>query len=209
MQDGGSDWRILRVLDVATGKPLADEIRWAKFTGLAWVGEEGFLYSRFPEPEEGAGLPGAQLQPGGLFPPARHAAERGRAGLRDARAPRIRPQRRGHHDGRWAVITSSIGTDARYEVRVIDLAARGDAGLGPPLVTGFDNAWNLIDAIGGTLWFVTNKDAPRYRLVAIDLDAPTPTGARSWPRTRSRSTARRSSATSWSCPISRTRPLAR
>ena len=43
VQDGGSDWRILRVLDVRSGKPLGEEIRWAKFTGLAWVGNEGFL----------------------------------------------------------------------------------------------------------------------------------------------------------------------
>ena len=52
VQDGGSDWRILRVIDVKTGEPLPDEIHWAKFTELAWVGNEGFLYSRFPEPEE-------------------------------------------------------------------------------------------------------------------------------------------------------------
>ena len=43
VQDGGTDWRILRVIDVATGAQLSDEIRWAKFTSLAWVGEEGFL----------------------------------------------------------------------------------------------------------------------------------------------------------------------
>jgi|GEM_PF-2891852 len=53
VQDGGTDWMTVRALDVATGQPLADEIRWAKFTALSWVGEEGFLYSRFPEPEQG------------------------------------------------------------------------------------------------------------------------------------------------------------
>src|SRR6187399_533537 len=53
VQDGGTDWRIVRVLDVATGQDLSDEVRWAKFTDLAWVGEEGFLYSRFPEPAQG------------------------------------------------------------------------------------------------------------------------------------------------------------
>ena len=53
VQDGGTDWRILRVLDVDSGEALKDEVRWVKFTALAWVGEEGFLYSRFPEPDEG------------------------------------------------------------------------------------------------------------------------------------------------------------
>src|SRR5690606_37661689 len=81
-------------------------------------------------------------------------------------------------DGRWAVITSSIGTDARYEVRAIDLAARATQHWqARDLVTGFDNAWSLIDGIGGTLWFATNKDAPRYKVVSLDLDVPAATWA--------------------------------
>ncbi len=53
IQDGGSDWRTIRVLDTATGKVMADEIIWAKFTNIAWIGD-GFLYSRFAAPQEGA-----------------------------------------------------------------------------------------------------------------------------------------------------------
>ena len=53
VQDSGSDWRILRVLDVASGTLLPDEVRWAKFTHLAWAGSEGFFYSRFPAPAAG------------------------------------------------------------------------------------------------------------------------------------------------------------
>ena len=53
IQDGGSDWRTIKVIDVKTGKVLSDEIKWAKFTGIAWVGSEGFRYSRFPQPQPG------------------------------------------------------------------------------------------------------------------------------------------------------------
>ena len=61
-------------------------------------------------------------------------------------------------------------------MHVIDLAARGRkaAGRRAPLVTGFEHDWKLVDGMGTTLWFVTNKDAPRYRLVAIDLGARQP-----------------------------------
>jgi prolyl oligopeptidase len=38
IQDGGSDWRSLKVVDVATGKLLPDEIHWVKESGIAWVG---------------------------------------------------------------------------------------------------------------------------------------------------------------------------
>ncbi len=68
IQDGGSDWRTIRLLDVASGKVLADEIKWAKFTGISWVGNSGFLYSRFPEPEKGKEFQSLNTQPGGLLP---------------------------------------------------------------------------------------------------------------------------------------------
>lgn len=173
VQDGGSDWRILRVLDVATGQPVGEEIRWAKFTDLAWVGEEGFLYSRFPEPEEGQDFQALNYDQAVYF----HRI--GTPQSEDQLVYATPEQREQNHtasvtsDGRWAIVTSSIGTDARYEVRAIDLAARGTNGWAArELVTGFENAWSLIDGVDGTLWFATNKDAPRYRVVSIDLDSP-------------------------------------
>ncbi|TIX50414.1 prolyl oligopeptidase family serine peptidase [Alteraurantiacibacter aquimixticola] len=175
VQDGGTDWRILRVLDVDTGEPLEDEIRWAKFTDLAWVGEEGFLYSRFPEPEEGEDFQALNYDQAVYF----H-----RLGTPQSEDELVfaTPEDRevGHSasvtsDGRWAIITSAKGTDARYEVRAIDLAARDTRGWqARPLVTGFDNAWSAVNSVGGKIWFVTNKDAPLYRVLAIDLDAASP-----------------------------------
>jgi prolyl oligopeptidase len=173
VQDGGTDWRILRVLDVETGEVLADEIRWAKFTGLDWIGTEGFLYSRFPEPAEGADFQALNYD---------HKVYFHRLGTSQAEDELVfatPDNREASHsaqvtdDGRWAVITSSTGTDARYEVRVIDLAARAEQGWAVrELVTGFEHAWNLIEGIGERLWFVTNEGAPLYRVAAIDLDQP-------------------------------------
>ena len=173
VQDGGTDWRIIRVLDVTSGEKLADEIRWAKFTDLAWVGEEGFLYSRFPEPAQGQDFQALN------YDQAVYYHRLGTPQSADELVYSTPAHRDYNHtasvttDGRWAVITSSIGTDAKYEVRVIDLAARGQKGWATrPLVTGFDNAWSLIDSTDGTLWFATNKDAPRYKVVALNADIP-------------------------------------
>ena len=47
---GGSDWVTIKVRDVATGKDLPDSIPWVKFSGIAWLGESGFFYSRYPAP---------------------------------------------------------------------------------------------------------------------------------------------------------------
>jgi prolyl oligopeptidase len=174
VQDGGTDWRIVRVLDAGTGEQLADEIRWAKFTDLAWVGEEGFLYSRFPEPEQGQDFQALNYD---------QAVYYHRLGTPQSEDQLVyaTPEHRDYNhtasvttDGRWAVITSSIGTDAKYEVRAIDLAARGEVWATRELVTGFDNAWSVIDSLGDTLLFATNKDAPLYKVVKIDLGAAQP-----------------------------------
>ena len=53
VQDGGSDWRKARVIDVDSGKTLDDELDWLKFTDVSWASDgSGFYYSRYPETSE-------------------------------------------------------------------------------------------------------------------------------------------------------------
>jgi prolyl oligopeptidase len=56
IQDGGTDWRTVKVMDVATGKILPDELKWLKYGGgVSWAKDgKGFYYSRYPEPAAGA-----------------------------------------------------------------------------------------------------------------------------------------------------------
>src|SRR5947208_11149098 len=56
VSQGGSDWNDLYVLEVATRKPLNDHLTWIKNGGGSWLGDEGFYYSRYPEPEKGKEL---------------------------------------------------------------------------------------------------------------------------------------------------------
>ncbi|WP_052208149.1 prolyl oligopeptidase family serine peptidase [Croceibacterium mercuriale] len=181
VQDGGTDWRIIRALDVTTGETLEDEVRWAKFTGLAWVGNDGFLYSRFPEPEAGQNFQALNYNQAVYY----HRLGTPQSEDRQVFATPDHPER-GHSvsvtsDGKWAIVTSSLGTDSRYEVHAIDLSAQGgDAWQAVPLVTGFDNAWSLIDGVGDRLWFSTNKDAPMYRVVAVDMGQVTAAAPPQW-----------------------------
>src|SRR5678816_3910197 len=91
---------------------------------LAWVGEDGFLYSRSPEPAEGQDFQALNYN---------QAVYYHRLGTPQSADQLVyaTPEHKDYNhtasvtsDGRWAVITSSIGTDAKYEVRVIDLATR-------------------------------------------------------------------------------------
>ncbi len=175
VQQSGSDWRVLHVLDVAGGRLLPDELNWVNDSNIAWIGRHGFLYSRFPAPPSGQIFQALTFNKAIWY----HLIGTSQSADELVYATPGHPDW-GHKakvtsDGRYAVITSAIGTDARYEVHLIDLAVRKEH-VWPVrvLVTGFDHDWKLVDSIGESLWFVTNWDAPRYRLMTINLAAPFP-----------------------------------
>ncbi|WP_018311797.1 hypothetical protein [Cupriavidus sp. UYPR2.512] len=48
---------MIRILDIGSGEILDDEIKWARFTNIAWAKDDsGFFYSCDPEPEKDAEL---------------------------------------------------------------------------------------------------------------------------------------------------------
>ena len=175
VQDGGSDWRTLKVLDVATGAQLPDTVRWAKFTHLGWVGSEGFLYSRFPEPAPGEAFQQRSYNQAVWFHRLGTPQEADELVYATPGKPELGHSAEVTADGRWAVITTSSGTDARHAIHLIDLARRS-GGKWPvrELVGGMDNDWQLVESLGKTMWFLTNEGAPLYRLVALDPGSAMP-----------------------------------
>ena len=77
------------------------------------------------------------------------------------------------HDGKWAVITTSSGTDEKYELHIMPLI-KNPTWKAQPLVKGLEHDWGLIEGMGNTLWFTTNKDAPKLKVVRVDLGAKAP-----------------------------------
>lgn len=169
VQDGGTDWRIVRVLDVATGQQLGDELRWVKFSGLAWARDgSGFYYSRFPAPEGGV-FQTTNTNQALYFHRIGTPQSEDRLVYSTPDHPNYGHSAEVTDDGRYLVITTAEGTDERYEITLIDLAHPGR----PPvkLVSGLENDWSLVGNDGSRLFFRTNKDAPRGRIVALDATA--------------------------------------
>jgi prolyl oligopeptidase len=170
VQDGGSDWRTIKVIDTRTGAVLADEIAWAKFTNISWVGNRGFLYSRFAEPKEGAAFQQLNYNQTVYF----HTIGTPQSDDQVVYATPDKPEY-GHsaqvtHDGKWAIITTSSGTDEKYELHAMAIG-KTLAWTAESLVQGLENEWQLIEGMGDRLWFVTNKNAPKLKVVSVDLAA--------------------------------------
>ena len=49
----GSDWSEIYLMEIESGKKLADEIKWVKFSDIGWKGD-GFYYSAYDAPKKEA-----------------------------------------------------------------------------------------------------------------------------------------------------------
>lgn len=167
VQDGGSDWRTLRVLDASNGVLLADRVEWVKFSRLEWdKAGEGFFYSRFPAPQTGREFLNADLNNAVYYHRLGTDQAADRLVYRTPAHPKWNHAAQVTDDGQWLIITTSEGTDPRYEIVAINLS---DPKWKPrKLVSGMANEWKLVGSMESRMWFVTDLGAPRSRLVTLD-----------------------------------------
>lgn len=168
VQDGGSDWRTARVIDVATGEILDAQLEWLKFTGLSWASDgSGFYYSRYPETSEDEKFQALNMNQAVYF--HRLGTDQSEDELVYARPdnPEWGFAANVTDDGRHLIITIWKGTDDRYQIVHQDLTSPDSTPQ--MLIEGFDNDYTLVGSIGDEVFFRTNLDAPKNRLIAIDM----------------------------------------
>ena len=168
VQDGGTDWRTIRVLDVNTGTLLGDELKWARFTSIAWAKDgAGFFYARFPEPKQGAA---AQANVGNhavYF----HALGTSQAQDRLVYATPDQPTMLHFlsisKDGQYLAISSTAGSLIAMALTLVDL--KSTDWKPRQLFDDSSNLWSVIGNIGTKFFITTTKDAPRLKVVTMDI----------------------------------------
>ncbi|HZV18180.1 MAG TPA: prolyl oligopeptidase family serine peptidase [Sphingobium sp.] len=171
VQDGGTDWRVLHIMDVASGKTLDDAVQWVKFSELSWNhAGTGFYYSRFDPPADGDKFQATVENQRIWFHAVGTPQAQDRLIYETPARPDLMHQAKVTDDGRWLLITSSTGTDERYELTLISLEKEGAKPV--KLVKGFDYEWALIGNVGDTLYFRTTAGAARGQLVTLDAAHP-------------------------------------
>jgi prolyl oligopeptidase len=177
LSQGGSDWEELhvRALD---GRELPDTVRWVKYSGISWTNDgKGFFYSRFPEPPAGQMLT-AKAEGQQVYYHVVGTAQR------DDRLIYQRPDLPDWYvggsvteDGRYLFIGLNHGTESKNLLYYVDLKDPMHPDIGAPvkpLYTKDDAEYEPVGTVGHTLYLRTTLDAPRRRIVAVDLADPAP-----------------------------------
>ena len=172
----GSDWQTWRVRDLATGQDLDDKIEWVKFSSAAWTADgKGFFYARYDAPKEGEKLTGTN------YFQKLYYHRLGTPQSEDQLVtwnPKDKEWGYGTEvsdDGLWLVITVSKGASGKNGLMVLPLPKGHFTGAQPqPVAVDFDAQYNPVAIVGNRIVVKTDKDAPRSRLVSIDLKNPAP-----------------------------------
>ena len=164
----GSDWEEFYVLDAKTGKPLADHIEWAKFSGAAWHGD-GFYYSAYDSPEKGKEF--SNVNEG-------HKIYYHRIGTPQDNDQLIYmnpmfPQRFygvSVNEEETMMFLYESGAGAGNNLFVRDLRVPGSQFI--QMTSDMDLSYNVVETIGDKIYLMTNEGAPKSKVTVADIHRP-------------------------------------
>lgn len=170
--EAGSDWNTWKVIDVATGKPLSDELKWVKFSGASWTKDnKGFYYSRFPEPKKDAAFQDLNVDMKLYYHKMGTPQSEDKLIYERKDNPKWTIGGEVSEDGRWLVIGIGDGTTSRKaRVSYQDLNEPGSKIV--DLIDNHDNKFDFLGNDDAIFYFKTDYQAPKYQVIAINTMNP-------------------------------------
>ncbi|MGE5248735.1 MAG: prolyl oligopeptidase family serine peptidase [Bacteroidota bacterium] len=166
----GSDWQEWSIRDVETCADLPEILKWSKFENAAWAQDgSGFFYSRYPEPASGEEYQDLNYNQKLYFHLLRSPQAQDRLIYARPDQPEWAFSPVVSHDGRYLVIHVTQGTDIRNRFFYMDLEAGGKV---IELVSTLEALFEFVGSSGTVFYLRTDLDAPRARLIAIDITHP-------------------------------------
>ena len=165
ISDGGSDWRVWKVLDIETGEVLEDEIKWAKFSGASWENDDsGFFYQKYDEPQ-GELLKEVNESPKLMFHKIGTDQSEDYVVYENPDQPRWGWGINVIEDTNIKILSISEGTDERNRLYI--QLNTGEKFI--PLIDELIGAYSFIDSKEGILWFYTTEGAPKGKIVNLEI----------------------------------------
>lgn len=164
----GSDRQTIRIRDLEAGKDLPEIIHWCKFTNISWVDDQGFYYSRFPEPgsvpvEDESNFSQVYWHQLGTLQADDQLI------YEDQNNKELGFNAQVTADQEYLLIRSAVGTDSRNGIYYKKLAT--DDAFSVLLEPG-KSEFTFLGNEGAIFYFLTDLAAARGRIVAVNLENP-------------------------------------
>jgi len=173
LSEAGSDWQVWRVKDIATGQDLPDELHWSKAGGGSWRKDgSGFYYTIYDAPKEGELLKAANQYEKLYFHKLGTPQAADTLVYTRSDDPDWFVGGEVTDDGHYLIITANYGDQVQNTLLVQDLSAAD--GKISEVIPKPAAQYSVIGNIGTVLYVLTDDNAPRYRIIAIDLKDPAP-----------------------------------
>ena len=169
---GGSDWNTGSVMEVATRKVLSDEIKWIKFSNLAWAGN-GFFYGRFPEPKGGHDLSSKNENQMIYFHRIGTPQSLDELVYEDKAHPQRLFNAGTTEDERYAFLgVGDPSSGKKGNALFFRDLSKGQKTWTPIVAEVGDDEYNPIDNVGDKFLVQTNHQAPNKKVVLFDPSKP-------------------------------------
>ena len=165
ISDGGSDWRVWKVLDISTGKNLEDRIEWAKFSGATWeTDDSGFYYQKYDAPSDEA-LKDINTAPKLMFHKLGTSQSEDVIIYENPDKPRWGWGISIVKDSEIKFLSISNGTDERNRLYV--QLNRDESFI--PLIDELIGAYQYLDSKDDIHWFYSTENAKNGKVVSLQI----------------------------------------
>lgn len=188
LSSSGSDWVTIKLMKIEDKKVEPDTLSWVKFTGITWTHDsKGFFYGRYPAPKEGEDIDAGTETNSNLYHELYYhfiGTDQSQDILcwRDNENPKYMFGAEVTDDGKYLIMSIGESCDPVNKLYYCDMTSlsgglesfRGSSSFLPfiKLVDTFDAQYSVISNDETLFTFLTNKDAPKYKLVRVDLKEP-------------------------------------
>jgi prolyl oligopeptidase len=169
ISEGGSDWRKVIIIDALSKKIVEDTLVDVKFSGVSWLGNEGFYYSSYDKPK-GSEL-SAKTDEHKLYFHKLGTSQKEDKVIFGADQKRRYVGGYVTEDNHYLVITAANSTYGN-ELYIKDLTNPNSAII--TIVDNFNSDNAVIDNEGSKLFIETDFNAPNKRVVSVDFSNPKP-----------------------------------
>ena len=171
ISEGGSDWRKVIIMDVASKQVVGDTLVDIKFSGISWKGNDGFYYSSYDKPK-GSEL-SAKTDQHKLYYHKLGTAQKDDALIYGGtEAEKHRYVSGGvTEDGNYLFIYPRISTSGT-KMLMKDLSKPNSDII--TILNHTDTDSYVIENVGSKLYIMTNMDAPNQKIVTVDASNPAP-----------------------------------